>query len=247
MTTLNHHERHLPLDLSYNLRDAGGYTTGDGRRVRWRRLLRSDSLHALTPAGQQTLRDHGLRTIIDLRRPSETVRKPNVFASAGQPIYRNLPMFDDASAEAIDAPATTLQELYVRLIDMCRPQLHTIMTAVVAASSAPLLVHCAVGKDRTGLVVALTLGALGVDEPTIAGDYALSYARLAPLFDIERPTIAAERRARFERMIRSPHTTMQHTLGYLAGQYGGIIGYLEAIGIGAAQIETLRANLLERA
>jgi len=183
MTSPNAPERSIALERSYNIRDVGGYATGDGRRVRWRRLLRSDSLHALTPSSQQTLRGHGLKTIIDLRRPSEAAKKPNVFAAANGLIYRNLPLFDDDVADVVDAPADTLEELYVRYIDMCQPQLRTIVSSVAAASDTPLLVHCAVGKDRTGLVIALTLGALGVERDGIAADYALSHALLAPLFD----------------------------------------------------------------
>ena len=74
MTNQPEFDRYITLEGSYNIRDVGGYITQDGRRVRWRRVLRSDSLHALTLSSQQVLRDHGLRTIIDLRRPSEKSR-----------------------------------------------------------------------------------------------------------------------------------------------------------------------------
>jgi len=245
MTSPNIPERSIPLERSYNIRDVGGYATHDGRRVRWRRLLRSDSLHALTPSSQQTLRDHGLKTIIDLRRPSEAARKPNVFAAANGLMYRNLPLFDDDVADVVDAPANTLEELYLRYVDMCQPQFRTILSSIAAASDAPLLVHCAVGKDRTGLVIALTLGALGVERDAIAADYALSHALLAPLFDLERPTIVSKGLPRYERMIQSPRETMEHVLAHLDRKYGGVSDYLTTIGMTDAQVATLRANLLE--
>ena len=137
-------ERHLRLAHSYNVRDAGGYSAQDGRRVRWRRLLRSDSLHALTPTSQQTLRDHGLRTIIDLRRPGEAAEHPNVFATAQGLRYRNMPVFDDAAAATVDAAAESLEELYERYLDMCQPQIGAILAAVVEASDAPLPGHSVV-------------------------------------------------------------------------------------------------------
>jgi hypothetical protein len=64
--------RQIAIAGGYNLRDIGGYTTRDQRRTRWRTLLRSASLHRLTPESWRMLRDHGVRTIIDLRRTSET-------------------------------------------------------------------------------------------------------------------------------------------------------------------------------
>ncbi len=60
-------KRHLRLEGTYNVRDIGGYRTTDGRHTRWRRLLRADSLHRLTPASQAALVDYGVRTVIDLR------------------------------------------------------------------------------------------------------------------------------------------------------------------------------------
>ncbi|HEY8602093.1 MAG TPA: tyrosine-protein phosphatase, partial [Thermomicrobiales bacterium] len=73
--------RHLPLGGTYNVRDIGGYATTDGRTTRWRTLIRSDSLHRLAPEAPHTLLDLGLRTMIDLRRPAETVQYPNLLAT----------------------------------------------------------------------------------------------------------------------------------------------------------------------
>lgn len=238
-------ERHMRLDLCYNLRDAGGYPAHGGRRVRWRRLLRSDSLHALTHTSQQALRTIGLRTIIDLRRPTEATLKPNVFASAEGMAYHNLPVFGDADAMAVDYTAEQLEEMYVRFVELCQPQLRAIVQMIAEAAEHPLLIHCAVGKDRTGVVVALIQSSLGVAPTTIVEDYAQSQALLAPLFEIERPNVPAERRARFERVIQSPHTAMQHLLGHLDTHYGGVGGYFERIGIGAEHVERLHASLLE--
>lgn len=238
-------ERHLRLEGTYNVRDIGGYPASDGRRTRWRRLFRSDSLHGLTPASQRSLLDHGLRTVIDLRRPSETARKPNVLAGAEGVVYRNLPLFDDEAAATVDYPAQTLEELYCRYLDLCQRSFRAVLGTIADAGAGPTLVHCAVGKDRTGLTIALTLGALGVSEETIADDYALSHGLLAPLFDTDRPRVPEDRRERFERMIQSPRETMLHALAYLDERYGGVGGYLETIGLTAGEVEALRASLLE--
>lgn len=54
-------QRHLPLEGSYNIRDIGGYLTADGYQTRWKTILRSDSLHRLTPASQQALIEYGIK------------------------------------------------------------------------------------------------------------------------------------------------------------------------------------------
>ena len=90
-----------------------------------------------------------------------------------------------------------------------------------------------------------TRPALGVAPETIAQDYALSYARLEPLFDRERTEINPERLARFERMIQSPREAMEHVLAHIGTRYGGIDAYIASLGLGGPQIERLRSELLE--
>lgn len=97
--------RQIEIVGGYNLRDIGGYTTRDQRRTRWRTLLRSASLHRLTPESWRMLRGHGVRTIIDLRRTSETeydgYRVDETFGMR----YQHLPLFDDDLYEVVDQPA----------------------------------------------------------------------------------------------------------------------------------------------
>ena len=75
MKDLKSFQRHLKLAGCHNLRELGGYTTSDGKQTQWSTLLRSDSLHPLPVSSQQQLLDYGVRTIIDLRTPSEVNRK----------------------------------------------------------------------------------------------------------------------------------------------------------------------------
>src|SRR5207248_11734510 len=74
-------QRHLPWDACFNIRDLGGYAAAAGRRTRWRALLRGDNLGWLKPSGRAALIDYGVRTIIDLRHPSEVARAPHPFAA----------------------------------------------------------------------------------------------------------------------------------------------------------------------
>jgi protein-tyrosine phosphatase len=238
--------RHLALEGAFNVRDVGGYATEDGATTRWRRLLRADSLHRLTPESQRALLAYGLGTIIDLRRPSEVAREPNVFAAAEGVAYRNLPLLLDEDDARAERGSRSPSDLYQFMLDESQRQLGAVM-AQLAEAEPPALVHCMVGKDRTGLVVALALSAAGVPRETIAEDYALSEQPLAPLM--------AEIRAklvelgldvdRFDRLSGAPREAMVETLEYLEAQYGGARRYLRRIGLTDRQVEGLRGLLID--
>ena len=90
-------QRHLKLPGCLNLRELGGYATSEGKQIRWRTLLRSDSLHRLPSFSQQQLLDYGIRTIIDLRSPSEVSSKKYALSKIPEIKYFNLPLIDDRS------------------------------------------------------------------------------------------------------------------------------------------------------
>jgi protein-tyrosine phosphatase len=239
--------RHIKIEGCYNLRDVGGYPTHDGRRTRWRTLLRSDSPHRLTPASWRELHGYGVRTIIDLRRPGELLHMGYSVEVAGVR-YRHLPIFDDEAQRVVDPPARDLDELYRLLLDHCGAQFGGVLRAIAADGGAPALIHCAVGKDRTGLTIALALGVAGVDRETIAEDYSLSSALLSPLNDEIR---ASEREQgadmeRLERILESRHDTMLRALAYIDERFGGVASYLARAGMPLEELERLNAVLVER-
>ena len=249
LTRSEEHLRHIKIDGCYNLRDVGGYTTNDGRRTRWRALLRSDSLHRLTPEGWRGLHEHGLRTIVDLRRPGEVSRAGYRIADEAGARYQHIPIFDDEAYHTVDAPARDLDELYRLLLDHCIAQFAAVLRAISAEGAAPALIHCAVGKDRTGLAIALALSVAGVPRATIATDYALSYKLLAPLYDDWRADVR-ERGGdlqRLERMIDTRSETIIRALEYVDARYEGVEGYLGRAGMTEAETSRLRDVLIEPA
>jgi protein-tyrosine phosphatase len=172
--------RWLDLDGTHNVRDVGGLRAGEGV-VRSGVLLRGDHLEDLTAAGAAHLCDVvGLRAVVDLRAPAES---PVAGAwMDGRGIDRlHLPLVDMArSVEAYRTPAGELDmaAVYRVTIDEAGPLLAEILRFVVATDHTPVLVHCAAGKDRTGIVVAVLLAAAGVDEAEIVADYAVTGMRL---------------------------------------------------------------------
>jgi protein-tyrosine phosphatase len=238
-------ERQLRLEGAYNVRDVGGYLTDDGRITRWRRLLRADGMHRLTEEAQRTLLDTGLRTIIDLRRPREAEHQPNVFATATTLRYRHMPLYQILVGDDDDR---TLGEIYRWVVDECQPQIAAVIRLLTDPDALPGLVHCTAGKDRTGVIIALLLGAVNVPAETIVADYALSAENLRGSFTEEtqrRVTAAGRDWEKYQRLLISPEEFMRDLLAHLDERYGGVQPYLRTIGIDGEELAILRDMLTE--
>lgn len=237
--------RALSWDACLNVRDLGGLTTGDGRRVRRGALVRSDQLCRLDDGGRDALLAHGVRTVIDLRTPAEAAQDPD-------PIWHDrgvdnvlVPQQDEQFWGSID-PARTRAERDALVLDHRAEHIVAMARAVANAAPGGVLIHCLAGKDRTGIAVALLLGLVEVDEAEIAADYALSEAALAA----ERAAALAaapdeEARARVERGYDSRAETMFATLAHLRARHGGAVAYLTRAGLSGADIDRIRERLLD--
>jgi protein-tyrosine phosphatase len=233
------------LEGAYNVRDVGGYLTDDGRITRWRRLLRADGMHRLTEEAQRTLLETGLRTIIDLRRPREAENQPNVFATATTLRYRHMPLYQILVG---DNDERTLGEIYRWVVDECQPQIAAVIRLLADPDALPGLVHCTAGKDRTGVIIALLLGAVNVPAETIVADYALSAENLRGEFTEEtrrRVTVAGRDWEKYQRLLISPEEFMRDLLAHLDARYGGVQQYLRTIGIDGEELAILRDMLTE--
>jgi protein-tyrosine phosphatase len=238
--------RRLAWEGCLNARDLGGYRTRDGRETRWGAVVRSDSLAALTPAGRAALADYGVRAIVDLRLPDELDQQPNPYAEPGDHgiAYRNVSMIDPAAGFPPDT--CTLAENYLWMLDRFRAPVAEVMAAVVDAPEGGVLIHCAAGKDRTGLISALLLALVDVPAATIAADYALT-AEYLRLRDEEwlanGPGDRAEREALLARFTPSAEVMLE-VLDNLPRRYGGVAQYLTVAGVTPADVDRLRARRL---
>lgn len=238
--------KRVRLEGAYNVRDIGGYVTADGRVVRPNMLFRSDSLHALTAADQEKLQSLGIRTIIDLRHPKEIKNYPNLFAQAPGIRYLNLPFYHGWRSLFPDGLRPNgLAHLYTTVLDNCQETIAPVMTAVTTPQNYPLLIHCQVGKDRTGMVVALLLSLLKVPEETIVADYALSHGYLQPVLEKYRQIARANRynMDEFEQILLSPPQEMARTLHHLRQCYGSPEKYIVQLGLKPARLHRLRRFL----
>ncbi|MDW3846496.1 tyrosine-protein phosphatase [Micromonospora sp. BRA006-A] len=237
-----------PFPALFNFRDVGGYATRDGRTVRRGRLYRSDSLHRIDETDRSAFTALGIRTVIDLRRPSEVERDGRVPDYDGL-TYRHIhPEHADWGANRFDASGVSLARyLADRYADLARTGTAGLAEAVgliADSANAPVVVHCVAGKDRTGIVCALTLSVLGVPDKDVVADYALSTAASRRFTEWVRATLpdAEEPPPPF---LESPAETMELFLAELRGGYGSVEGYLTHAGVTEAQVESLRTHLLD--
>ena len=243
------HRRHLDIKSAYNVRDLGGYRTRDGGCTRWRRFLRADSLHRLTPADQAALVDYGVGTMIDLRWPAETQAHTNVFAGSDKLEFHHLSMLGDGPSGGDPAPknADTAQIMahgYCGCLDKYHIDIGRILQTLAAAKDHVALYHCASGKDRTGLVSAMLLDLAGVPRETIAADYALT-ARYMVTAHLAAANADSIRTWEDYQNAHCPPDTMPLVLDHLGRTYGGVSGYMQAVGLTPEQIAQLRDSFLE--
>ncbi|MFG1708265.1 tyrosine-protein phosphatase [Nonomuraea sp. M3C6] len=169
--------RHIDFTNLCNFRDVGGYAAKDGRTVRWQRLYRADSLGWLAGDDLTTFRALRVRTVIDLRHPFEVEKAGRVPEAEGQR-YHNLPIegrrWDIAAYNEEAGVARYLADRYLEVTEDGVENLRTALETIAQAGNAPVVIHCAAGKDRTGLLTALILALAGVGEDDIVADYALT-------------------------------------------------------------------------
>ncbi|HZT45997.1 MAG TPA: tyrosine-protein phosphatase, partial [Gaiellaceae bacterium] len=182
--------RDLVWDGCLNVRDLGGLPTRDGGETRFGAIVRADSVRQLSPAGWHALADHGVRTVIDLRSDREVLDDPPAdvrvsvlhapFFKASEEEWEEIDAELDAASAAAPDGSTAKRDRYLIVLDRFRANVVAAVRAVADAPPGGVVIHCAGGKDRTGLVSAFLLDLAGVDAETIAADYALSEERLQP-------------------------------------------------------------------
>jgi protein-tyrosine phosphatase len=229
-----------------NFRDVGGLPAVGGR-TRSGVLYRSGNLATVDDDGFQVLRGLGLRRIIDLRDDDEVRWAPSRVDGLAA-VTQRVPLFL-GSVASFFVHDLSLAELYSSIIDDSAERVVEVVRGVI--ESQPVLVHCTVGKDRTGVTVALALAAAGVETESVVADYARTETLLPETRNRE---VVARLRALHPESVhleelatRSPAPVMRGLLSRLERDYGSAADYLRAQGLGDDELRELRRVLIDSA
>jgi protein-tyrosine phosphatase len=253
----------IDLEGAVNVRDLGGLPTEDGGTTVGGRLLRADNLQELSPADVAVLvGDIGVTTVVDLRssheRAAEGPAPLNAVDSVRHvhhPVLPELGAATDVVAAALLTradqdrsryPADPAAGHYLGYLED-RPDQVTGALRTIAHAPGPALVHCAAGKDRTGVVAALALSAASVRREAIVADYAATGERVEAILRRLRssPTYRADLDGKPAIVHQARPETMAAFLEQLDARYGGVTGWLAEHDFSDTDLRLLRARLRE--
>jgi protein-tyrosine phosphatase len=244
-----------------NFRDAGGYLTRDGKRLRWGRVFRSGATDAMTPEDMRFIAESKIRCVFDLRSNSERREHPSRLQTVPgieylTHDYRRLP--GDITRMVKDGlpgreQCRDLMKTAYRLIPYEFREPYRQLFLCLSAGKLPMLFNCSAGKDRTGIAAAIILAALGVSPELITEDYllteryferncTLTFGRSVGSFMTEST------RESWEPLMRAESVYLESMFGEVERRSGTIAGYLTGeLRLPSTIIDDLRSQLLEDA
>ncbi|MFI7167149.1 tyrosine-protein phosphatase [Rhodococcus erythropolis] len=260
--------RRIAIPGTSNLRDVGGYRTGDGRTVAYRTLYRGEAL--VMPGGSSSYaiynkdskleyRDLGVRTIVDLRAQTEIDRASSAWPLACGATLVELPIAEGGEGADTNYMAMLLDgrmaafgienmsTFYTELLERRALVLGAAYRLLADNGKLPMLIHCAAGKDRTGVFIALVLSSIGVSDEDVVSDYALTGLLRPNRVDAyANRFVAAGRDPEIARVLfETPPEALRSMLRFLRCEYGSVTGYLtRAAGVDEDVIVRVKENLL---
>jgi protein tyrosine/serine phosphatase len=254
-------QRKIPFEGVDNFRDFGGYAAAGGKALASGRLYRSGHYGRATEADLERLADLGVAMIVDLRRAQERERD----------VSRRWPGF---SGLVIDTEMGAVDEWgeFMQRSDLSAQSFRDYMTAyyrnapfeprhqdmfrryfqALAETDGAVIVHCTAGKDRTGVLCALTHHVAGVSDDDIVADYLLTNdpdrvaARIPFVIEaMQAQTGRAPEEAAVRVAIGVDESYLRGAFAAMSERHGSVDGYLEeALGVDAGLREKIHAKLV---
>jgi protein tyrosine/serine phosphatase len=249
----------LTLEGAVNARDLGGLPTVDGRTTRPGVLLRSDNLQDLTEKDIEVLREHGLRTVLDLRTSAEVELIGPGPLRATDVTHLHLDLIphgfeareddEDIVEKAIPdetAGEHAMDHYYFDYVAHAPNEIATALRTIADPRSGAVLVHCAAGKDRTGVVCALALSLVGVKRQAVVDDYVRTDERIMAVRDrlLNTELYREDQLRRTPDSMRLHAGNMERFLDRADAAYGGVHGLAMSLGVDEETVAKLSRRLL---
>ncbi len=244
----------IEMDALHNLRAVDGYITTSGTRMRSEQIYRSGAWELMTKADRDWFAN-SIKTVIDLRHPDEVLNASRF--SLGQPPATLIPLSIFPAEISMEDLTTEKNKLYGPGISTDR-YLHYLkgngalrfargVELIAEKDRHPVLINCTAGKDRTGILVALVMDLLGIDDDSIGAEYERSNDGIEALIKYLE-SIGRRPQGTLEDTRSQMETPAKHILGFLEGvraKYGSVEAMMTSNGVSAKSLETLRELLLD--
>jgi len=248
-----HPDRRIALDHVHNFRDLGGYPTASGRVTKWNTLFRADGLYRLRSAEDiARVQQLQLRSVIDLRTQREQDEQGIFPTEEISVAFHHLSIVDvtwsDSETPDISDPVEFLVWGYRDMLEIGSSRFAEAMRVLANAQSLPAVFHCAAGKDRTGVLAALLLASLGVNDELICADYGLTrdaMQRWAAWSKQHQPELAQRIATIPPVFLAADPEAMAIILGELHDKFGSVANFVREIGVDSETIDSLQHLLLE--
>ena len=254
---MHQHSQNNNFKSLLNFRDLGGISVSGNSCLKEGIVFRSANPDRLSRADLIRLRSLNIRTVIDLRAPAELSKSykpvdhterlslPLDFQQITRERLR--PVIYRRDSESVISDISN--EIYLEILDASGPVFRQVMETLASPERSPVLIHCQAGKDRTGIVIALLLLALGVERELIISDFMKSNEALLPyfrkMFIIRRiVTLGFFPYRNMLYAVEVKQRNIESVLDRIESRYGGIEGYLKYAGFDSSRLAEVRHTLL---
>jgi protein-tyrosine phosphatase len=247
----NYSERHHPFEGCFNFRDIGGYPAADGRVIRWGLYFRAGRQDRMTEQDLSQVKELGIKTQIDLRRPDEAKEQGRGPLEGLGASYHNIAVIPEGGSDQLSklvGDTGISGKRYLGYLNFGPDSWNRMFNIFAEPENHPVLVHCTAGKDRTGVTTAFLLSILGVERAIIEADYVLTNRDVPRQVTFVENSIGLPEgmtRESLTHVAGVPEDAMGDFLDGMDENYGGALSYLRSIGISDEIQETIRDKYLE--